>query len=111
MRFSVLSTCVFALASVAAPLHVADADTLLVERAATSSSGIGPKRGQPMDTVLRNLGEPAQRVGPVGGDLPQHPPITRWVYPQFTVYFEGSLVISSVANRATAQESGPKPAQ
>jgi hypothetical protein len=32
------------------------------------------------------------------------------VYPGFTVYFEKSRVIDAVANRATAEEIGPKPA-
>ena len=42
---------------------------------------------------------------------PQHPPITRWNYAEFSVYFERSLVIDSVINRVSETEKGPRPAQ
>jgi hypothetical protein len=38
-----------------------------------------------------------------------HPPITRWIYPQFNVYFERDRVISSVAQKTAPLEEGPKP--
>ena len=38
------------------------------------------------------------------------PAIDRWVYPAFTVYFEQGRVIDAVANKAGADEIGPKPA-
>jgi len=53
-----------------------------------------PVNGMSMDTVINNFGEPATRMSPVGD-----PPITRWLYNQFTVYFERNLVIHSVTNR------------
>ena len=56
------------------------------------------------------FGEPAQTFAPVGGNKPQHPPITRWAYASFTVYFEHDKVIDIVQNRSTAFEQGPKPA-
>ena len=62
--------------------------------AATSVSG--PSRGLSMAQVERRFGEPNQRVGAVGD-----PPISRWVYPQFVVYFEGSYVIHAVVRQAT----------
>jgi hypothetical protein len=37
----------------------------------------------------------SQRIAAVG-----EPPISRWVYPQFVVYFEGSYVIHAVARRS-----------
>jgi hypothetical protein len=88
----------------------AQADTLLVDRVKSEPVASMPGRGQTMDRVLSRFGEPAQRLDAVGGERPQHPPITRWVYPSFTVYFERSLVITAVANRAAANELGPKPA-
>ena len=50
-----------------------------------------------MAQVENRFGEPSQRVGAVGD-----PPISRWVYPQFVVYFEGSHVIHAVARGAPA---------
>lgn len=53
-----------------------------------------PIRGQSMEQVRRQFGAPAQELPWVGT-----PPITRWVYDKFTVYFEGRSVIDSVVNR------------
>ena len=53
-----------------------------------------PVRGMSMDAVLKEFGEPTTRMEPVG-----KPPITRWVYDKFTVYFEYNLVLHSVINR------------
>jgi hypothetical protein len=55
-----------------------------------------PSRGLSMAQVERRFGEPSQRVAAVG-----EPPISRWVYPQFVVYFEGSYVIHAVERRGT----------
>jgi hypothetical protein len=48
-------------------------------------------RGLSMSQVESRYGEPARRIGAVGD-----PPISRWVYPQFVVYFEGQYVIHAV---------------
>lgn len=53
----------------------------------------GPVRGATMQDVEKTLGQPKE-VLPAVGD----PPITRWVYDAFTVYFEHNRVIHSVAN-------------
>lgn len=53
-----------------------------------------PERGTRMAAVKSRLGEPVRRIGPVG-----EPPITRWVYERFTVYFEHDLVLHAVKNR------------
>ncbi len=50
-----------------------------------------PTLGMDMDMVRNRFGEPEQRF-PARGE----PPISRWEYPQFTVYFEGSVVLHSV---------------
>jgi hypothetical protein len=92
-------------AALAVAPAVVNADVLLVERVDKAAA---VPRGISMDQVLARYGEPAERVAPVGGDRPQHPPITRWVYGDFTVYFEHDKVIDSVANRL-ALEEGPKP--
>lgn len=87
------------------------ADTLLVERVAREDRTAKPVRGQTMATVRARFGAPAEELPPVGGDRPRHPPITRWVYPAFTVYFERDRVIDAVANRSSALEQGPKPVE
>jgi hypothetical protein len=74
-------------------------DTLLIDSAesvpAKGNNGINrPGRGQSMELVLRRFGEPDSILPAVG-----EPPITRWVYQGFTVYFEHQLVITSVINR------------
>lgn len=54
-----------------------------------------PKHGQTMDQVEAAFGLPVERLGTVG-----EPPITRWRYDNFTVYFEHDKVIHSVAHPA-----------
>jgi hypothetical protein len=103
---AILTSAVLALGALAAP---ASADQLGMQGSTYTSSM--PARGTHMNTVLRQFGEPNQRLAPVGGGLPQHPPITRWVYPGFTVYFEHESVISAVANRSVAQPSASAPPQ
>jgi hypothetical protein len=70
----------------------ASGDTLEMTGAPQASDVVA--RGLSMDQVERRYGEPAQRIGAVGD-----PPISRWVYPQFVVYFEGRFVIHAVATR------------
>lgn len=53
-----------------------------------------PVRGMHKDQVRAQFGQPRE-VLPAVGD----PPITRWVYDGYTVYFEYSYVIQSVAER------------
>lgn len=53
-----------------------------------------PRSGQSKETVRETFGEPAQRVPAVG-----EPPISRWQYQDFTVYFEYDHVIHAVKHR------------
>lgn len=53
-----------------------------------------PTRGMTMTRVESTFGAPSNRVAPVG-----QPPITRWEYPGFIVYFENQHVIHTVAVR------------
>lgn len=52
-----------------------------------------PSRGSSMATVEARFGAPQSRQAAVG-----QPPITRWDYPGFSVYFEHSHVIHAVAH-------------
>ena len=77
------------------------ADTLLldgIERDAQSKS-LRPSPGMSMTAVESTYGAPSQRHAPVGGAVAQQPPITRWDYPAFSVYFEREVVIHAVARR------------
>ncbi len=58
------------------------------------SAASRPAHGISMATVLQRFGEPDSRIPAVG-----EPPITRWNYADFTVYFEHNLVIHSVMHR------------
>lgn len=58
-----------------------------------------PAHGQRMDRVLRNQGRAIQEIPPVG-----NPPITRWVYPDYTVYFQRRVVVDSVPHRGRSGE-------
>lgn len=51
-----------------------------------------PARGMSMERVEATFGAPSQRTPAVG-----EPPISRWEYPGFVVYFENQLVIHTVA--------------
>lgn len=50
-----------------------------------------PQTGTTKESVSREYGEPLRRQGPTG-----EPPIYRWDYDEFTVYFENDRVIHSV---------------
>jgi hypothetical protein len=67
--------------------------------AATARVGL-PTRGTSMAQVEARFGAPSQRYAAVG-----QPPITRWVYPSFVVYFEYQHVVHAVGQHAAA----PKP--
>lgn len=72
-----------------------NADTLLIDSVNQKSAGVSQAtRGMTMDQVSRHFGAPSQKLAPVG-----NPPITRWIYPTYTIYFEYQLVLTSVANR------------
>jgi hypothetical protein len=59
--------------------------------AGASSASDMPARGLRMSKVRDYFGEPRAVLPAVG-----RPPITRWLYNKYTVYFEGQTVIESV---------------
>ena len=87
----------------------ARADVLLVDRAQEAQGMMLPTRGMTMSQVEAKFGAPTNKHSPVGGANEKRPPITRWVYPDYTVYFEHSHVINAVLNKASPGETGPKP--
>jgi hypothetical protein len=55
-----------------------------------------PRRGLTMAQVERQYGAPIRRLQTRGGDTHKHPPINRWEYASYIVYFERNHVIHSV---------------
>lgn len=81
-----------------APL-AAQADTIKIPIGSQGNAQIArPTLGMSMAEVERRFGEPLEKQAPVG-----NPPITRWVYAEFVVYFEHTHVIDSVLRRHPAQ--------
>jgi hypothetical protein len=78
----------------AAAFGAAQADTLLLEgiQASEATADSRPKSGATMEQVEARYGMPTEKVAPVGD-----PPIARWEYPGFTVFFEYDRVIHAVA--------------
>lgn len=66
------------------------------ESSAAGSAGPAPadapRAAMTMSEVLASRGEPERVFNPVGD-----PPITRWQFPEYVVYFENDRVITSVA--------------
>jgi hypothetical protein len=72
---------------------IASAETLEMTDAPGTRDAV-VSRGLSMHQVEQRYGEPSRRIGAVGD-----PPISRWIYPEFVVYFEGQFVIHAVGTR------------
>jgi hypothetical protein len=102
----ILSALALVLGLAAQPLL---ADTLLIERVNVAGHQDLPRRGSSMAQVEARYGAPAEKFAAVGGGGPNTPPITRWQYPSFSVYFENSHVVNAVLTKASDLEIGPAP--
>ena len=89
-------TAALVVALVMAPGPQAIADTLLLEglEKGLGSAPERPSRGMSMEKVSATWGQPATKNSAVGD-----PPIARWEYSDFVVYFEYSRVIHAVQKR------------
>ncbi len=83
----------------------ASAQTLATPSDGSAYRGALPTRGMSMAQVERRFGAPSAKLPTAGGDSPRHPPINRWKYSGFTVYFERSHVIHSVIDASVAGTS------
>ena len=70
------------------------AETLSTATGDPAAAAERPNRGSTMAAVQSTFGEPTNRHAAVGD-----PPITRWDYPHFAVYFENDRVLHAVAVR------------
>lgn len=75
---------------VALGMSAVHADELTMPASAASSAD-HPSRGMTMEKVEAAYGAPASREAAVG-----QPPITRWEYPGYVVYFENNIVLHTV---------------
>src|SRR6185437_3992181 len=94
MRYPILVLAAALLSGFAA------AETIAVDNgiAVKQSDVATPTRGMTMNQVATKFGAPVTKVPAVG-----KPPISRWEYPGFVVYFEADHVIHSVvANSPSA---------
>ncbi|MEO8459454.1 MAG: hypothetical protein ABI451_02900 [Dokdonella sp.] len=82
---------------------IAQAESLAMRNAQRSESMVAPTRGMSMAAVEQRFGKPLEVLPTRGGDTPRHPPINRWRYAGFTVYFERNRVIHSVAKSSIAK--------
>ena len=67
-------------------------DMSATDKSSTFDAPGKPTRGMTQESVQANFGEPANTRAPIGD-----PPITRWEYANFVVFFEYDKVIHSVS--------------
>jgi hypothetical protein len=92
-RTRVLGLALALVASLGSTGGVVRADTLLIQNLDADQTTVTerPARGSSMASVEARFGPPTTRSGAVG-----KPPITRWDYPGFAVFFEYDHVVHSV---------------
>lgn len=89
----VITSLVFILVSLST---VAFADTVSLPVGQQSHQAITtPEKGKSMEQVEADFGVPLEKSAPIG-----EPPITKWHYQKFTVYFEADIVIHSVIHHS-----------
>ena len=71
-------------------------DVLLIDSIQSAPAMQTPRTGISMAGVRQQYGDPVSEGSSVG-----EPPITRWEYEGFSVYFEHDLVLHSVIHRPT----------
>ena len=83
---------------------LAGAATVAVENgiAVQESDVATPNRGMTMSQVAAKFGAPVSKLPAVG-----KPPISRWEYPGFVVYFESNFVIDSVIGSVAPNGAAP----
>lgn len=94
-------TLVFAmLASLAVPASLT-ADVLLIEEVRQAENMDVPENGMPSLEVRARFGDPVKIHAAVGD-----PPISRWEYDKWSVYFEYDLVLFTVLHKKEKTEAG-----
>ena len=83
---------------------LAQADVLLIEEVRQSERMNLPVNGISRDEVQARFGEPVSRLAAVGD-----PPITRWNYASWSVYFEYELVLFTVLHKGAVIDKNRNP--
>lgn len=70
----------------------------VLEMPVVGSAGLSgkPVKGSTMQAVIKQYGAPSKKHKAVGGGSKAQPPITRWDYPGFSVFFEYDHVVDAV---------------
>lgn len=93
------TSCLILLSVVAAPFALAaGANSTPPAKTEVSTVGTMPSRGMTMEQVKQSFGEPVKVITAVG-----KPPITRWIYDGFVVYFENNHVVHSLMTGENAR--------
>lgn len=80
------------------PLSRAEEIIIGVAQQASELAGIErPVNGQSREEVMQQYGPPQEMTGPAGD-----PPISRWTYQNFSVYFEYNRVLHTVLHHQPA---------
>jgi len=79
------------------------ADVLLIEEVRQAEQMDLPQNGVSMSEVRAKYGEPATAAAAVGD-----PPITRWDYDRWSVYFERDLVLFTVLHKGAVIDKSSK---
>lgn len=78
------------------------ADVLLIDRVEAKSKYDVPQKSATMNQVRAQYGDPISESAAVG-----EPPITRWEYKNYVVYFEHQHVITTVLKKSKPTDKGP----
>lgn len=89
-----IRTFLFTATLILAGSSQAMADVLLLDSIGAAPAITTPQTGLNMASVRTTFGEPASEDDAIG-----EPPITRWNYPEYSVFFEYDLVLHSVIHR------------
>ncbi|HHL45308.1 MAG TPA: hypothetical protein ENJ24_01910 [Gammaproteobacteria bacterium] len=89
------SIYLFLLSLVLIPVTTAQGDVLTLPTVTPVKHGTKlPVRGMSMQQVIKQFGQPLTKLPTIGD-----PPISRWNYKHYSVYFEGPYVIHSVHDK------------
>ena len=74
----------------------AQADVVVMPSEGSFETVSKPQKGSTMKAVQQQFGAPEKKYPAVGGGSKRQPPITRWDYAGFSVFFEHGHVIDAV---------------
>lgn len=91
-----MRSTVFALTLMLSSGFAAQADVITLPEGSSTATVSKPAKGISMHAVEQQFGAPTKKYAAVGGGSVRQPPITRWDYPGFSVFFEHDHVVDAV---------------